>query len=304
MVPAGNELPHISVCICTYKRPQLLKRTLEGVCVQETGGLFSYSIVVADNDSSESASLAVAEASAHSAVPIKYCVQTQQNIAMNRNKAVENATGDFVAFIDDDEFPVGEWLLTLFKAIHKYDADGVLGPVNPHFDTGAPQWVIKGGFYDRPITPTGITLTWNKCRTGNVLLRSKLFTEGEQPFNPECLSGEDQDFFRRKIAKGHSFVWCHEAPVYEVVPAVRWKRSFLVRRALFRGIFAQRNHGIQPLRLLQALISVPVYAVSLPIALAFGQARFMTCVFKLSYHTGRLFALVGYNPIQQPYVYE
>jgi hypothetical protein len=30
----------------------------------------------------------------------------------------------------------------------------------------------------------------------------------------------------------------------------------------------------------------------------------MTCVFKLFYHTGRLFALFGFNPIRQPYVYE
>jgi len=177
-----------------------------------------------------------------------------------------------------------------------------LAPVNPHFDAGAPQLVIKGKFYERPIHPTGMVLQWAKCRTGNVLLKRELFASDAQPFNPECLSGEDQDFFRRKIDKGHTFVWCHEAPVYEVVPPARWSRSFLVRRALFRGIFAQRNHGLQPLRVLQAVISAPSYAMMLPIALVLGPARFMTCLFKMSYHTGRLFALFGFNPIQQPYV--
>jgi len=221
---------------------------------------------------------------------------------MARNKAVENATGDFVAFIDDDEFPVTEWLRTLFLTIGEYNVDGVLGPVRPHFEDGAPQWVIKGGFYDRPTHPTGMALPWRKCRTGNVLLKRELFAGDAQPFKPECLSGEDQDFFRRKMEKGHTFIWCHEAPVYEVVPAVRWTRGFLVRRALFRGIFAQRNHGFQPLRVLQAVISAPLYAVMLPVALVFGQDRFMTCAFKLSYHVGRLFALFGFNPIRQPYV--
>ena len=61
------------------------------------------------------------------------------------------ATGNFIAFIDDDEFAIQEWLLTLFHALREYDADGVLAPVNPHFDQGAPQWVVKGGFYDRPV---------------------------------------------------------------------------------------------------------------------------------------------------------
>jgi glycosyltransferase involved in cell wall biosynthesis len=264
--------------------------------------LFTHSVVVADNDSAESGRAVVAEIASRSPVAVKYCVEPRQNIAMARNKAVENATGDFVAFIDDDEFADEEWLLTLFKTIREYGVDGVLGPVNPHFDDEAPQWVIKGRFYDRPVHPTGMVLSWPKCRTGNVLLKRELFAGDAQPFKPECLSGEDQDFFRRKIEQGRTFIWCHEAPAYEVVPAVRWTRGFLVRRALFRGIFAQRNHGLQPLRVLQAVISVPVYAVMLPVALAFGEARFMTCVFKLSYHTGRLFALFGFNPIRQPYV--
>lgn len=294
--------PNISVCICTYKRPGLLARSLKTVCAQRTNGLFSYSIVVVDNDEAESGRAAVAEIAAHAAVPVKYCVEQRQNIAMARNKAIENAAGNFIAFIDDDEFVNEEWLLTLFKTIRGYKVDGVLGPVNPHFDAGAPKWVIEGGFYDRPIHPTGMVLPWRKCRTGNVLLKRELFDGDAQPFKPECLSGEDQDFFRRKIEQGSTFVWCHEAPACEVVPPVRWKRTFLARRALFRGIFAQRNHGFQPLRVLQALISAPLYAVMLPIALPFGQARFMKCVFKLSYHTGRLFALFGFNPIRQAYV--
>jgi glycosyltransferase involved in cell wall biosynthesis len=264
--------------------------------------MFMYSVVVADNDKAESGRPVVAEMASRSLVPVKYCVEPRQNIALTRNKAVANAAGDFVAFIDDDEFPIQEWLLNLFQTIGKHQADGVLGPVKPHFDAGAPNWIIEGGFYDRPIHSTGLVLQWSQCRTGNVLLKRELFAADAQPFNPECLSGEDQDFFRRKIENGRTFIWCHEAPVYEVVPAVRWKRGFLVRRALFRGIFAQRNHGLQPLRVLQAVISAPVYAVALPLALAFGQAKFMTCVFKLSYHVGRLFALFGFNPIRQTYV--
>jgi succinoglycan biosynthesis protein ExoM len=298
-----KERPHISVCICTYKRPDLLRRSLHAISAQQTHGLFTYSIVVVDNDQAESARAVVDQFSFASVIPVNYCSQPKQNIALARNTAVENATGDFLAFIDDDEFAIDEWLLTLFKTIREYNVDGVLGPVNPHFDDGAPEWVIKGGFYDRPSHPTGMVLPWNKCRTGNVLLKRELFAgDAQQPFRPECLSGEDQDFFRRKIEEGHTFIWCHEAPAYEVVPAVRWKRSFLARRALFRGIFAQRNHGLQPLRLLQAVISVPLYVVALPIALVFGQAKLMTCVFKLSYHAGRLVGLFGINPIQQPYV--
>src|SRR5580700_7943958 len=101
-----NESKHIAICICTYKRPVLLKRLLDDLGGQDTGGLFTYSIVVVDNDHLRSAEPVVSVFAAASAIPIRYCEEPRQNIALARNKAVENATGDFVAFIDDDEFPM------------------------------------------------------------------------------------------------------------------------------------------------------------------------------------------------------
>jgi glycosyltransferase involved in cell wall biosynthesis len=295
---------HITVCICTFKRPQLLSRLLHELSRQDTDGQCTYSIVVVDNDQLRSAEAVVSEFAKDSPIRMKYCVESQQNIARARNKAVDNAEGDFVAFIDDDEFPVQGWLRTLLKTLNEYQVDGVLGPVKPHFDAAPPRWLVEGGFHDRPEDPTGKRLDWGACRTGNVLLRRELFAELKPPFRPECLSGEDQDFFRRVIEKGRSFVWCNEAVVYEVVPPARWKRSFLVRRALFRGVFSLRNHGFPARRILQSVVAVPAYGAALPVALVFGQAKFMNCVFKFSYHLGRLLAAVGVNPLGQHYVSE
>ncbi len=297
-------MTHITVCICTFKRAQLLSRLLHELTGQDTDGQFTYSIVVVDNDQLRSAEAVVSEFVKNSPILARYCVESRQNIARARNKAVENAEGDFIAFIDDDEFPTRVWLLSLLKTLTEYQVDGVLGPVKPHFDAEPPRWVIEGGFHDRPMDPTGTRLDWSKCRTGNVLLKRQLFAQTEPPFRPECLSGEDQDFFRRMIEKGHAFVWCNEAVAYEVVPPARWKRSFLVRRALFRGVFSVRNHGFPARRILQSVIALPAYGVALPVALVFGQARFMKCVFKFSYHLGRLLAVVGVNPIGQNYVSE
>jgi succinoglycan biosynthesis protein ExoM len=295
---------HITVCICTYKRPQLLKRLLDELRHQNTEGLFTYSIVVADNDGSRSARATVDAFAATSQVPVRYCVQPRQNIAMTRNTAVENATGQFIAFIDDDEFPTGEWLLNLFKTLRDRTVDGVLGPVRPHFEADAPQWVIDGRFYDRPPHPTGMILDWTQCRTGNVLLKRDLFAGDPQPFRPECLSGEDQDFFKRMIEQGRVFTWCHEAAAYEAVPPGRWKRGFMIRRALFRGVFSLRNRRASLIPIAYSFLAAVGYSLALPVALLFGQARFMRCVFTLCYHLGRLLAFVGINPLGGAYVTE
>jgi glycosyltransferase involved in cell wall biosynthesis len=299
---------HIAICICTYKRPEFLKRLLDGIASQATDGLFTYSIVVADNDQLRSGE-AVVEAfktaqPAAKPISIRYCVEPRQNIALARNQAIANADGDFVAFIDDDEFPAENWLLNLYRTCEQYQVDGVLGPVRRHFDEKPPDWVVKGDFYERPIHPTGLPLQWSLGRTGNVLLRKSVFTPGEAPFRPEFRHGEDQDFFRRMIGAGRRFVWCSDAIAYEVVPPVRWKRTFMLKKALLRGATAALHPTLGASGILKSVIAVPAYALALPFAMILGQHRFMTLLVKLCDHLGKLLALIGINPIREQYVTE
>lgn len=298
----SEDVKHISVCICTYQRPRLLKRLLRELSVQETGGQFTYSIVVVDNDHSRSAEAVVTEFAAGSSLSVSYCVEPQQNISRARNKAIANATGDFIAFIDDDEFPDRRWLLTLFEACRTHEVDGVLGPVKRHFDEKPPEWVARSRLYERHVYPTGTVLDREEGRTGNVLLKKEVFAPGEEPFRPEFRGGGDKEFFRRMIDKGHRFIWCAEAVAYEVVPPSRWKRTFMLKRALFRGALVPLHPTFGPRDVVKSVIAVSAYTLALPFALLLGQHRFMTLLIKLFDHLGLLLALVGITPMKQPYV--
>jgi succinoglycan biosynthesis protein ExoM len=295
---------HISVCICTYKRQDMLKSLLSELRDQRTDGLFTYSIVVADNDGFRSAEPVVAEFSSQSHMQVHYCVEPKQNIALARNKALANAHGDFVAFIDDDEFPPKFWLLTLFNACSKYQVDGVLGPVKPHFDTEPPKWVIEGKFYERETYPTGLVIDWRKGRTGNVLFRKHLVANCPDPFKPEFQTGEDQDFFHRLIDDGHVFMWCNEAVVFETVPPVRWKRGFMVKRALLRGATSLLHPASGGRGILKSLLAIGVYSVMLPFALALNHSWFMTLLVRMCDHIGKILAFMKLNPIKQSYITE
>ena len=297
-------IAHISVCICTFKRPVLLRRLLLELDGQVTEGMFSYSIVVVDNDHRQSGEATVLNFAASSKIAITYCVEPRQNIPMARNRAVENAQGDFIAFIDDDEFPVKNWLLTLLKACSTYDVDGVQGPVRRYFDDEPPKWIKRGKFYERPTYPTGLIIDWTKGRTNNLLLKKTLFSGEPLPFKPEFVTGEDQDFIRRMINKGHRFVWCDEAVVHEVVPPIRWKRSFMLRRALLQGSTATAQSTFGFREVIKAVLAVPAYTAVLPFALIFGQHRFMDLSIKLFHHLGTLLSCLGINVIREPYVTE
>jgi succinoglycan biosynthesis protein ExoM len=301
-MPESLLKPHISVCICTYKRPRLLKKLLMELDKQVSEELFTYSIVVADNDRLESAKPIVEEFAAQSRLGTVYCVQIEQNISLTRNEALKYARGDFIAFIDDDEFPIPNWLVTLFKACEAHAVDGAIGPVKPFYEQEPPRWVLRGRFHERPTYQTGFVLDWRKGRTGNLLFRSKILCPDELAFRPEFLTGEDQDFFSRMIEKGHVFIWCNEAVAYEVVPPVRWNRLFMLKRALLRGKTSLKHRSVGMRDILTSIAALPLYSLALPFLLLIGQHEFMRYLVKLFDHLGRLLALLGIDPIKEKYV--
>lgn len=294
-------MQHIGVCVCTYKRPELLRRTLEKLAIQETGRRFTYSITVVDNDDAGSAEAVVSGMAAKSPVPVTYCIERVRGICAARNTAIERSTGNFVAFIDDDEFPESCWLSRLFETIEKHDVAGVLGPVESYFDEKPPDWVIECGFFNRPRHPTGFVIDGAEGRTGNVLLRRRLFSGVEAPFDPKFHRGGDTDFFRRMVQQGHTFIWCDEAVVYEVVPPVRWTRSFMLRRALLRGAITLKSPTFGARSVAKSVGAAIVYAISLPFAFLFRHDTFMRLLVKLCDHLGKLLAVVGIHPVRSPY---
>src|SRR5215470_9196528 len=160
-----SQLPHINVCICTFQRPEYLCRALRKLTAQETGKLFTYSVVVADNDAEASARSIVSGFTSIGGHAVTYVVEPQKNISCARNAATLNAHGDYIAFVDDDEYPAQDWLLKLFQTCTAVDVDGVLGPVRHYYDSPPPAWVTKGAFFERPSHPTGMVLNWSQTRT-------------------------------------------------------------------------------------------------------------------------------------------
>jgi succinoglycan biosynthesis protein ExoM len=295
--------PHISVCICTYKRPDLLDSLLSQLAAQQTDDLFAFSATVVDNDAAQSARSVVDRHKRSATLPLSYHVEPKQSIALARNRAVENATGDFIAFIDDDEVPAKDWLASLYRAWLQYNSDGILGPVLPYFETEPPAWIVRGKFYERDTHPTGTVLPWRSTRTGNALLRADLFRHNTPAFSPLLGSGgEDREFFKRMIEKGHTFVWCNEAEVFEMVPPRRWSRSFMLRRALHRGQNYRTNAARTWATVPMSLAAIVLYGTALPFTLVAGEHVFMDYLIKLCDHLGKCLAFVGITPIKDTYV--
>ncbi len=298
---ASRPVVHVSVCVPTYRRPDMLARCLEALHRQKVED-FEYSIVVIDNDANQSAQATVAAFQERISTDIVYDVEPVANISLARNKAVANAKGDLIAFIDDDEFPEGTWLANLLRAYRESAADGVLGPVLPSYEGTPPRWLVKSGLCIRRSFATGTILNdIRDMRSGNVLLSRDVIKGRHSLFDPRFgrTGGEDTDFFERTLREGRTFVWSDEARVYETVPRDRQTLRFFIKRALVLGRTAALREAFFSPGTLKSLVALIVYGTSLPILLLLGYHHFVNVFIRGCNHAAKLLAHLGIRLVRE-----
>jgi glycosyltransferase involved in cell wall biosynthesis len=278
----------------------MLERLLSKLALQETDGHFDFSVVVVDNEASGLAQETVMRLQSKLDLDISYNIEPEQTIPAARNHALRLARGNYIGIIDDDEFPPQQWLVTLYRAIRVFDADGALGPVHPFFEQEPPAWLLKSGFCTRPAYRTGTLLRWDQTRTGNVLIRKDVFDKHNLCFDIRFKTGgSDQAFFRQAIRAGCRFIAVEEAPVYEIVPPERWTKSYYIKRAMVNGFNAYRysmneTHGFSrirgPIKQSSALFA---YILAFPLCACLGRHMWMNCLVRGGYHLSWLLAMLG-----------
>ena len=231
----------VSICICTYKRPKLLEGLLAWLQPLVADNL-RLQVVVVDNDPDASARAVLDGWQAQTRFPLAHLHVPEPNIARARNACVEAARGEWIAFIDDDEWPEPGWIASLVRACQEFRADIAFGPVLPVFSDPVPAWIVEGGFFERPRHATGTPATMRDARTSNALVRRDLLLRIQPPFDPAFgrTGGSDHILFGKLAAHGARMVWADDAIVHEHVSAERATLGWLLRRSLRTGQVATR----------------------------------------------------------------
>ena len=203
-------LPAISVIVCTRDRPLSLKRCLETLAQLDYP---AYEVVVVDNCSRDPQ---VAEIVAESGFR---CVREDRpGLDWARNRGIQEARYDIVAYIDDDALASPGWLHGVAMGFEEPDIMAVTGLVLPaEIETGAQYDFeryggMSGGFSGYTIRRSEIgnkALFWaSGWGVGaNMAFRRELF-EAIGQFDvaldvgtPTC-GGGDIEFFYRTVAAG------------------------------------------------------------------------------------------------------
>jgi glycosyltransferase involved in cell wall biosynthesis len=252
----------LSVAICTYNRASLLNRVLDSVAGQ-TLAQDEFEIVIVDNGSTDQTRDLVA---AHQLQDprIRYVVEPQAGIAHARNRAVNEARGEYLAFIDDDAWADPKWLENLVAPLRTLSPapECVVGPVSLVWEGSRPDW-FPARFesllcsYDMGeaahfLGAGGYLLTTNSLFHRETLLKLGGMRTDLGHRRKALIGGEDNDIFNRLVANGYRVYYEPQARVFHPVPKERQTRRFLLRRLFWDGASqplvegARSNNGNAP----------------------------------------------------------
>ncbi len=128
----------LSIAVCTYNRAGYLASCLESL--SETEGDERVEILVIDNNSIDCTSdivLSYQVKHPHT----RYIFEPQQGLSIARNRALREAEGKYVAFIDDDAKAKAGWASAIIRCFEAHpDAGAVGGPHDAFCRVPVPEW--------------------------------------------------------------------------------------------------------------------------------------------------------------------
>ncbi len=224
-----------TVATCTRERPDDLRRCLAAVLQMPDDG---QEILVVDNNPKTDATRQVVA----SFPRVRYVREDQPGLDAARNRALKEARGEIIAFVDDDAAPDANWLRALLRNFADPLVLCVTGLTMPvELQTEAQEWferysAFSRGFYRRMFDWSNINpMEAGRAGAGaNMALRRSVL-ELIGPFDPALdagtptQSGGDTEMYARLLSAGYRIVYDPAA--------LNWHRHRRTWDELLRAIY-------------------------------------------------------------------
>jgi succinoglycan biosynthesis protein ExoM len=239
----------ITIGICTCKRDQLLADLLAGLERIDLGALShqAVEILVVDNSPNENTRAVCETAAARLPMRLRYVAEPERGISFARNRVVAEVLAvdsEWLACIDDDDWPEPDWLHHLLERQAETGADIVMGNTKREMPSSASP-TTRALFAQRRLT-NDLPL-WDRyglpqrLGTNNVLIRRSLLQrmhDAGPVFDPRfaLLGGEDSDFFCRAKLSGATFARAEKSFINSRLSTERLSTRGYIRRRFRKGI--------------------------------------------------------------------
>jgi len=241
--------PRLTIAIPTHNRARLLQKTLASIAAQLVPDGVEAECLVIDNRSADDTASVVATFSRRASLPARYIYEARAGSSFARNRAIEEARGDFILFIDDDAVAEPDWAMELLAQTWRRKLDAVCGAILPRWERQPPRW-LGPSLYSRlavhdPVKLAAASLSEletihnyfsaNACFRREALELFGNFREDLGVVGGNPMSGEDTELFARIAARGGTVGFAPRARVYHVILPERMRRAYLRRKSYAFG---------------------------------------------------------------------
>ena len=161
----------ITVIVCTYRRPDLLARTVDALSRQELEHPIAWELLVVNNEPDDERVAQTLDAlrREHSFdlfERLRLIECPLPGLSFARNFGISEARGRVLCFLDDDSVPHPTWLQTTFAAYSNEPEPGVVGgqvlltPPDPAPDWLRPDWYIYWSHFAPPGDDYRVVQDW------------------------------------------------------------------------------------------------------------------------------------------------
>jgi glycosyltransferase involved in cell wall biosynthesis len=189
--------PRVSIVVASYNGEKFLQETLASAFAQDFD---SYEVVLVD-DGSTDRTAAVAQA-----FPVRYVHQENAGLPAARNRGIDEARGDLIAFLDDDDLLPPTKLRVQVRYLDEHREVGCV--------LGRQEWLVEEGVDPPPMPRDPIYGEIGGVQLVSAMIRrDALAMVGG--FDPSYRYAEDRDLFIRLREHGVEIAVVPEVVLYK-----------------------------------------------------------------------------------------
>ncbi|MBP0018241.1 MAG: hormogonium polysaccharide biosynthesis glycosyltransferase HpsE [Cyanobacteria bacterium SBLK] len=233
----------ITIAIPTYNGASRFPSVLEQLQKQIQTETITWEIIVIDNNSKDETEKIVKgyQKRWEKSIPLEYFFEAKQGLAFARERAIQEAKGKLVGFLDDDTVPALDWVYHAVQFARDYPRVGAYGgQINADFEIDPPKNIDKiigflsirergdraNQYHPEVISlPPGAGLVvrrkvWQDCFSGSSSFIGRV--------GNSMLSGEDTEVLMYIYIKGWEIWYNPKMKLIHKIPAKRLEREYLL----------------------------------------------------------------------------
>jgi len=234
----NGRAPTISVVVCTRNRADRIAVALDSLARLETEGRFTYEVLVVDNGSTDDTAAVVDRIATAFPVTLRRVYEDRTGVGRARNRGVAEASGEWIAFFDDDQAADRRWLAELLGLAERKQLRCVGGQVRLKLPPGVERDLSP---VCRMLLGCSVDMSVERRYTpsctpgaGNLMVHRTVFAE-VGGFDEACSRGEDTDLFVRMYKAGIEAWYSPDAAIDHLIPPERLTDDFLLRLSVRMG---------------------------------------------------------------------